>query len=167
LTTGQLLWRDTWSDFTSLVLVGGQLLGLGGDEQALINPSRTSCEELERRTTLPNEFLNSPAVANGRIYVRDPQSLVCYDASVPVPLKLHADLLRNPNRLVLKISRSNGAAIPEERVPWVSVSRSSDLRLPLERWTPINMELALTNGSLHGEILMPQTGKEWYYTVWE
>jgi len=81
--TGKLLWRDRQAPKGSLALADGRLY-LRSEQGAmlLIEPSRTGLIERGRfeqpeRTSLP--AWAHPVIANGKMYVRDQDFLLCYD----------------------------------------------------------------------------------------
>ncbi len=81
--TGKLLWRDRQAPKGSLAMADGRLY-LRSEQGAvlLIEPSRTGLVERGRfeqpeRTNLP--AWAHPVIANGKLYVRDQDTLLCYD----------------------------------------------------------------------------------------
>jgi outer membrane protein assembly factor BamB len=81
--TGKLLWRDRQAPKGSLAMADGRLyLRSEQGTMVLIEPSRDKLVERGRfdqpdRTSLP--AWAHPVIANGKLYVRDQDLLLCYD----------------------------------------------------------------------------------------
>jgi outer membrane protein assembly factor BamB len=170
LLSGTSKWRAppfSGASFHSLVQAGDRILGLVWDGSLVeVLASPDIFLTLARNPALDSlGFLNSPAVANGRIFIRDPQQLICYDASPPSPLALAAVRLPDPLRFRLTVRRADGNPFAPEEVPQLNVFRSANLLLPLGRWTRATCNFSLNDGLLTSEVIVPQTSSIWFYRV--
>ncbi len=84
-STGEVLWQDRAARKGSLAFADGRLyLRTEGGEMILVEPSRQKFVERGRfdqpdRTELP--AWAHPVIANGKLYVRDQNLLLCYDVT--------------------------------------------------------------------------------------
>lgn len=167
--TGRLLWSRQSCYFTSMIFLDGCLLGFdSGGEHCLLSVSSSGCQELARGQEQTRNFLNSPAIGYGRIYQRDENGVVCYDATMPVPLKLEATVARDPDRLVLTAFRVDGTAIPLERLGYLRLLRKLNLK-PTGQFAPVSTTFSLSNGVARCEVplSLPYLPREGYYLIAE
>jgi outer membrane protein assembly factor BamB len=78
--SGQRKWREGRYGYGQLLLAGGHLIVLGGDGELVLlkaNPERN--EELARVRALKGKTWNVPALAHGRLLVRNSAEMACYD----------------------------------------------------------------------------------------
>jgi len=132
----------------------------------LVQVSDQGCEKLESGTTPGRDFLNTPAVAYGRVYIRDEEGLICYSASaMPEPLQIRAIYLRNVGRMQITASRRDGTAILVEQPPQLYCT--TDWRLPIEQWTRVGGPVLVTNGIVQCEVPVPYYSTQAFYTLIE
>jgi outer membrane protein assembly factor BamB len=167
--TGKVKWDAAVLGAKSVILVNDQLLTVSrGGDMRLATASPLRYRELARTSLqATGEFLNSPAVCNGRIYVRDPKQLICYDASVTSRLNLGATLLPESGRISLIVSRGDGAPLTNYAGLQISLWWSSDLAVPLAQWNRLTNSFVLTNGCLRVEQAIPQNQPAGYYIAAE
>ena len=87
-STGEVAWRNRSVGKGSLIYADRRLYVMGEDGMAgLIDPSPAAYREISR-FEIPHGDLNTwtpPVVANGRLYLRDQDTLYCYDIKRPNP----------------------------------------------------------------------------------
>jgi outer membrane protein assembly factor BamB len=82
LKTGQEKWSQSGFGPGNVILVGGKLLALGDAGQlALIDPMPTGYKELGRFQAISGKCWSTPAMSNGRIYVRSTKEGAAFDVS--------------------------------------------------------------------------------------
>lgn len=86
LQTGERKWRDGRYGYGQLLLASGHLIILGGEgELALVRASPDRLEEVGRFRALTGKTWNVPALAHGRLLVRNSVSMACYDVRAAKP----------------------------------------------------------------------------------
>ncbi|MGA2864352.1 MAG: PQQ-binding-like beta-propeller repeat protein [Verrucomicrobiota bacterium] len=82
LKTGQVKWEQPGFGAGQVLLAGNGLLALADDGQlVLVDPSPDAYKEVARLKTLPGKCWSSPALSNGRLYVRSTKEGACFDVS--------------------------------------------------------------------------------------
>lgn len=82
LKTGAVKWEQPGFGAGQVVLAGQYLLALADDGQlALVDAAPEAYHELARIKVLPGKCWNSPALSNGRLYVRSTKEGACFDLS--------------------------------------------------------------------------------------
>ncbi len=82
--TGERRWRDGNYGYGQLLLAGGHLIVLGGDgELALVEANPERRIEIARLPALTGKTWNVPALAHGRLLVRNNMEMACYDLRPP------------------------------------------------------------------------------------
>lgn len=80
--TGERRWKDGRYGYGQLLLAGDELLVLAEDGTlALVEAAPTEFREQARFQALVGKTWNPPAMAQGRIYVRNASEMACYDLS--------------------------------------------------------------------------------------
>jgi outer membrane protein assembly factor BamB len=83
--TGEVLWRDRKAPKGSLALADGRLyLRTEGGTMLLIEPNRermVECGRFDQPDRSQSPAWTHPVVANGKLYVRDQDLLLCYDVT--------------------------------------------------------------------------------------
>jgi outer membrane protein assembly factor BamB len=80
VTTGQAAWQERGFNKGSLTIADGRLIILGErGKLALAEADPNKYHELASFAFSHNQCWTVPVVANGKMYVRDQQKLVCYD----------------------------------------------------------------------------------------
>ena len=83
-TTGERKWRQGRYGFGQLLLANGHLIVLGGDGVlALVAATPLRFHELAHFQALHGKTWNHPAIANGRLFVRNAVEMACFDISAP------------------------------------------------------------------------------------
>jgi outer membrane protein assembly factor BamB len=83
-TTGERKWRQGRYGFGQLLLASGHLIVLGGDGVlALVAATPLRFQELAHFQALHGKTWNHPAIANGRLFVRNAVGMACFDISTP------------------------------------------------------------------------------------
>ena len=78
--SGERKWKDGRFGYGQVLLAGGHLVILGGSgELALVKASPVAFEELARFPALHGKTWNYPAVADGKIFVRNAVEMACFD----------------------------------------------------------------------------------------
>jgi len=79
-TTGERKWKDGRYDYGQVLLAGGFLVILSGSgELALVKANPERHEELARFQAINGKTWNYPAIAHGRILVRNAVEMACFD----------------------------------------------------------------------------------------
>lgn len=78
--TGERKWKDGRYGYGQLLLADGHLVILGGDgELALVKASPERRLEVARFPALRGKTWNHPAIADGRLFVRNAVEMACFD----------------------------------------------------------------------------------------
>ena len=82
LGTGEVRWSQPGFGQGNIVAAGGKLLALAENgELALVEPTPESYKELGRIQAVKGKCWSTPAVANGRVYIRSTKEAACWDIS--------------------------------------------------------------------------------------
>lgn len=82
--SGKKLWSEDNFGYATLVRAGDKLLIIKSDgELVLARASHERFESLSRHQLTPDTLRALPALANGRLYVRDTETLYCVDVGRP------------------------------------------------------------------------------------
>ncbi len=154
MRTGEVKWSVDNFGHGGTMLVDNNLVVITemGD-LVLVKPDPNVYTELGRFQAIPgynqdtNKCWNSPAIADGRVYVRSTSFLACYDLSVP-NLKLDPPQLAAANKFQLTARTSNGSAIDSNRFARIEFHTSTNPALPLTQWTRLTNGIVLTNGTV-------------------
>src|SRR2546421_23292 len=160
LTTGAVLWSTNGFGYGSTLLVNGMVLALSETGTlALIGSDPAAYTEITRIRALDGSVSsmpglvrcwNSPAISNGRIYVRSTTEAVCLDvaAAGPPPLKLQPLLTGTAGTFHLFIGNEDGSPLDTNRLANIDVLACADLTLGLSGWANLTNPIVLTNGQL-------------------
>lgn len=78
--SGERRWKDGRYGYGQVLLAGGNLVILSGDgDLALVKASPAAYEELARFPALRGKTWNDPAIADGKIFVRNTVEMACFD----------------------------------------------------------------------------------------
>ncbi len=154
MRTGYVKWTISNFGHGGTLLVDNNLVVITevGD-LVLAKPDTNAYVELGRFQAIPdynqdfNKCWNTPAVADGRVYVRSTSYGACFNLSVP-NLKLDPPKPVPANKFQLTIRTVDGSAIDSNRVATVEVRASTNAALPLDAWPKLANPLVLTNGSV-------------------
>lgn len=80
LKTGQVKWEQAGFGAGNVVIAGENLLALADDGQlALVQPTPEAYKEISRFKAVTGKCWSTPAVAEGRLYVRSTREGACFD----------------------------------------------------------------------------------------
>jgi len=80
LATGQIKWSQPGFGQGNVILVGNQILALTDDGQLVtVRATPTAYEETARAKVLHGKCWTTPALSNGKLYVRSTQEAACLD----------------------------------------------------------------------------------------
>jgi outer membrane protein assembly factor BamB len=80
--TGERKWKDGRYGYGQVLLAAGCLVVLGGDGTlALVRATPERWDELARFAAIPGKTWNHPALAGGKLFVRNAVEMACYDLS--------------------------------------------------------------------------------------
>jgi outer membrane protein assembly factor BamB len=78
--TGERKWKDGRYGYGQLVLAGGYLIILSGEgELALVRASPERREEIARFQAIGGKTWNHPAIAEGKLLIRNGAEMACFD----------------------------------------------------------------------------------------
>ncbi len=84
VATGQRRWKDGRYGYGQLLLASGHLVILCGDgDLALVKATPERHEELARVPGVKGKTWNHPALADGRLLIRNGAEMACFDLSAP------------------------------------------------------------------------------------
>lgn len=176
LRDGQLNWKTSIFNgyFGSVIYVRDYLAVLrddGGLFLAKASPLKYQelgrCTIRETNPLLSTYFLNSPAYSDGRLYVRNPWRILCYDTSPSLALQVEASLMTGGDRLLLTVSGTDGSAISTNRASKIGVVWSADLAEPIAQWQAVTCALVHRNGILSGEEALATNRPARFYSAVE
>ena len=155
LQTGTVMWSTNNFGRGGTLLADGNLLILTerGD-LVLAKPVTNAYTELARLRAIPdydttsartNVCWNSPAVADGKVYVRSSYFGAMYDLSLP-GLKLDPPALETTDTLRLTVRASDGTSVGSNRLATMEVRVSTALNSTPETWAKLTNALVLSNG---------------------
>jgi outer membrane protein assembly factor BamB len=82
LATGQVKWRQPGFGAGHVILVNDKILALADDGRlVVVEPTPTGYKEVARAKVVNGKCWSTPAISNGRIYVRSTKEGVCLDVS--------------------------------------------------------------------------------------
>ena len=152
LRTGIVKWSVNGFGRGATLLVDGHLLVLTEKGDLVLATVNTNAyAEVARCLAIPfwnsatNKCWNSPAVCDGRVYVRSTSAVACYDLSLPA-LMLETPQPLPSDRLQLTIRTVNGAQLNSNRLAGMELLAGANLAQPLSEWTRLTNQFVLTNG---------------------
>jgi outer membrane protein assembly factor BamB len=152
IQTGTIKWATNNFGRGGVLIVNKQLVVITEKgELVLVQPNTNAYTELGRFQAIPgydintNKCWNTPAVADGKIYIRSTYFGAMYDLSVP-GLKLDTPTPQPPGRFQLTVRTSDGSAVNSNRLTGMEVRASTDLVSSPEAWPKLTNQLVLTNG---------------------
>lgn len=152
MRTGDVKWSvDNFGHGGTLLVDNHLVVITETGDLVLAKPDPTGYTELGRFQAIPDYFgdtnkcWNTPAVADGRVYVRSTSFLACYNLSIPA-LKLDPPQVVPANKFQLTARTSDGSAIDPGRFAGIEFRTSTNPVLPLAQWTKLTNGLVLTNG---------------------
>ena len=152
LANGASKWCTNYFGMSGLILVDNTLMTLTDDGRfVLFRPNPTNYTELARfqafsfNSVTPGKCWSTPAVADGRVYLRSTREGLALDLSVS-PLKLLAPQRMAGGRLQLWIGTANGSALDTNRLAKMEVRAATALTAGSAAWLKLTNSLVLTNG---------------------
>jgi outer membrane protein assembly factor BamB len=152
LQTGIVQWSVNDFGRGGILLVNNHLVALTErGALVLIQATNNAYTELGRFQAIPNYNItsnkcwNTPAVADGKIYIRSTYFGAMYDLSQPA-LRLDPPLLQSPNKFQLTIRSSDGSAVNASRLTAMEVRRGTNLIWSPDTWPKLTNSLVLSNG---------------------
>lgn len=152
IQTGTIKWATNGFGRGGVLLVNKQLVVITErGALVLVRPNTNAYTELGRFQAIPdynqttNKCWNSPAVADGKIYVRSTYFGAMYDLSVP-GLKLDPPSRESGGKFQLTVRTGDGSALNSDRLTAMEVRASTNLTLSPEAWPKLTNTLMLTNG---------------------
>jgi outer membrane protein assembly factor BamB len=155
LQTGTIMWSTNGFGRGGTLLVNSNLLILT-EKGALVlaRPETNAYTELARFQAIPdydtsvqrsNVCWNTPAVADGKVYIRSTQFGALYDLSLPA-LTLDPPQVAPANTFNLTVRTRDGSAVNSNRLTGMEVRVNTNLALSPEAWPKLTNQLVLTNG---------------------
>jgi outer membrane protein assembly factor BamB len=152
MRTGIQKWSANGFGRGSTIAVDNHLLSLTEVGQlVLIEPNTNAYTPVASFLAIPNynqfsnRCWNTPAVADGKVYLRSTSSAACYDFSVP-DLKIDPPQLFGPGQLDLTVRTVTGTPVSSNRLSAMEVRASGDVAQGVTTWTKLTNGLLLTNG---------------------
>jgi outer membrane protein assembly factor BamB len=171
LASGTTKWSTNNFGMSGLILVDNTLMTLTDDGRfILFRPNPTNYTELARFQAFsftagtPGKCWSTPAVADGRVYLRSTREGLALDLSVS-PLKLLPPQRMAGNRLQLWIGTVNGSAIDTNRLAKMEVRSTINLTASVASWPKLTNSLVLTSGQVRVDNV--DTGPTRYYLAAE
>ena len=151
MRTGAVKWSVNGFGRGATLLVDNHLVSLTErGALVLVRPNTNAYTELARFTAIPNYFgdtnkcWNSPAVCDGKLFVRSTAYVAAFDFSVP------ALVMESPQLgalgLEFSVRTASGAPIDSNRFAGLQVRASTNPAVPLPQWTVLTNNPVLTGG---------------------
>jgi outer membrane protein assembly factor BamB len=154
LATGSARWSTNNFGMSGILLVDNTLMTLTDDGRFILaRPNPTNYTELARfqafsfNASTPGKCWSSPAVADGRVYLRSTREGLALDLAVS-PLKMLPPQHMAENRVQLWVGTANGTAIDTNRFAKIEVRYSAGLDPNLVAWSKLTNALVLTGGQV-------------------
>jgi outer membrane protein assembly factor BamB len=155
LLTGAIKWStNNFGRGGTLVVNSNLLIITEKGELVLARPNTNAYTELARFQAIPNYdsssaftnvCWNTPAVADGKVYIRSSQFGAMYDLSLPA-LKLDPPQVAADSTVNLTVRTVTGSAVAPNRLAGMEVRAGTNLGLSPEAWPKLTNQLVLTNG---------------------
>jgi outer membrane protein assembly factor BamB len=148
LETGEEMWSIDGFGRGGTVLVNNHLVALNEDGTlVLAQPTPEAYVELGRFQAVAGKCWNTPALCDGRVYVRSTSQAACYDFSMP-ELKLECPRLSDANSLEMRVTTTDASPLDTNRLSSIAVLATTNLATPLAGWTKLTNALLYTNDSI-------------------
>jgi outer membrane protein assembly factor BamB len=152
MRTGAVKWSTNNFGRGATILVGDHLVSITERGQLVLSqPNTNAYTEVGRFLAIPNysdptnKCWNSPAVADGRVYIRSTSYAACFDLSVP-GLKLDLPQPIAADKLQLTVRTVNGTPLDSNRLAVLELRASADFTQSVTQWTRLTNSLVLSNG---------------------
>ncbi len=170
VATGTVLWSRDGFGNGGLLRVG-ELLLAATDRGEIVLAEATPAGYRERRRfgAIQNGVVwNSPAISDGRLFVRSTKEIAAFDVSLPPPppLELGAGWI---DALTIRITARNHDRTPIEpgREEGMRVLWATDLARPAEEWDLVDASWTRSEGALFLEQSIDRREEARYYRVSE
>ncbi len=172
IETGHLNWETNLGPGT-IILADGHLLLTGWDTSLILanpNPERYEeicrCPPLNGKTNVVDSdifaYLNTPAYANGYLFIRPKNGTFCVDLD---PQPAMALTLAATNRVAqLSVRQVNGWDLAKSRATNLVLLCTTNPALPLAEWTPAGA-MTWKNGALTKRLVLVSDEPAWFYQV--
>lgn len=170
LRTGAEKWRADGFGFGATLVVNDQILAVTeGGEVMIVEPDPGQYRERSRFRAVTGRIWNSPAISNGRLYVRGTTELAAFDVSLPapMPLQLRATLPGADGKLRLTIRGTDGQPVAPERADHLEVLAAATADSPLAEWARLSAPLVAQDGGLHIDLPMDAHEGQQFFQVRE
>src|SRR5712664_500186 len=152
MRSGAVKWSANGFGRGATILVNEHLLTITENGQlVLVQPNTNAHTEVARFLAIPyyddftNKCWNTPAVGDGRVYVRSTAWGACFDFSMP-DLKLDPPQPLAAGELRLTVRTVNGAPLDSNRLAGMEVLATTEIVQALTQWTQLTNRLVLTDG---------------------
>jgi outer membrane protein assembly factor BamB len=172
IETGRLNWDVNWGEGT-VIMANGYLLHTGFDSSLILansTPERYEeicrCPQLSRLTNPPifdmSDCLNTPAYANGYLFVRSVFGTTCVDLD---PQPAVALTLAATNQVAqLSVRPGNGWDLAKSRATNLVLLCTTNPALPLSEWTSAGA-MTWKNGTLTKRLVLGSEEPACYYQI--
>jgi outer membrane protein assembly factor BamB len=154
MRTGAVKWSADGFGRGATIVVDDHLLTITEKGELVLNqPDTNRYVHVARFFAIPNyadftnKCWNTPAVCDGKVYVRSTGYIAAFDFSVP-DLKLDTPEFVTPDRLRLTVRTVNGTGVRSNRLAGMEVRTTSDISQHITNWSKLTNNLELTNGTV-------------------
>ena len=173
MRTGAIKWSAPGFGRGATILVDDHLVSITeiGD-LVLIKPLTNAYTELARFKAIPgyhdftNKCWNSPAVSDGRVFVRSTVFVAAFDLSIPA-LKMDPPRFISPNAFNLSIRTANDTPVTSNRLTGMEVRATATPGLVVTQWNKLTNSLLLTSGVVRVENVSVGTQTQQFFIVTE
>lgn len=173
MRTGVVKWSINGFGRCVPILMDDHLVSLSEVGQlVLVKPLTNAYTELGRFPAIlnyhqdTNKCWNSPAVSDGRLFVRSTAFVAAFDLSVPA-LKMDAPRFVTPGALDLTIRTVTGALVASNRLAGMEVRATTNHSLALPQWERLTNSLVLTSGVVRMQNVGTGAKKQRFFIVSE
>ncbi len=147
LATGKEKWSQPGFGPGGVLAVQDKILVLSDTgELLLVQPNPQALTIVSRFQAVAGKCWNSPAVADGMLYVRSTQQGACYDLSDPAPPRLRVSATWVAQGLQLALMAEDGSDISAGRLSKIQVRTATSLLLDISQWEALTSGISITNG---------------------
>ncbi|MBK9137882.1 MAG: PQQ-binding-like beta-propeller repeat protein [Verrucomicrobia bacterium] len=170
LATGAEKWSQDGFGLGATLLVNDRILALTeSGEIVVVEPDPTGYRERARFQAVNGRAWNSPAIANGRLFVRGTTEMAAYDVSLPAPkpLRLGAVERLADSALRFRVTSADGQPITPDRLGQIRVLRAGALAASGSDWQAQPAKLTGRDGAVVVEVAIQSVAAEAYFRVVE
>lgn len=167
LATGVEMWSADGFGRGGPLLVDDHLVTLTEDGVlVLIQPNPERYVERGRFQAVNGKCWNTPAVCDGRVYLRSTSQAACYNLSRQ-DLKLEPPRWFAGGNLELTISTTDASPLASDRLPGIAILTTTALDVPPDQWRKLTNAPFLTNGCVRVAPLDATTTEHQFFRVME